>query len=61
MGSADNKIIWPAKVKSKKLESYIDWKYTFKQKIPECSKNLLNIVPENSIFIDLSYPNYKAS
>lgn len=59
IGSVDSKIIWPDKVKSKTLESYIDWKDTRKQQIPECSKNLLNIVPENSIFIDLSYPNYK--
>ena len=43
----------------KKLIDFVDWKDETVQRIPKCSENLLNIVPDNSIYIDLSYPKYR--
>lgn len=53
------KFIWPNHLKMKKLSSFVDKKDRTKETIPLyiVKSNILNKIPDNSIFINISFPN----
>ena len=60
VGNKEKEIIWPEKIEMDKLENYINNNNNITIPFPNrmIKNNMLNKIPENSIFIDLAYPKH---
>ena len=59
VGCKNMEFEWPEKKVMEDLNEYIDNEDNVKKEIPNCSKHLLDIIPKNSVFIDVSYRKHK--
>jgi DNA (cytosine-5)-methyltransferase 1 len=53
VGCKGKKFEWPKKIKMKLLNGFIDFSDSERKTIPKCSKHLLDIIPNESVFIDI--------
>jgi DNA (cytosine-5)-methyltransferase 1 len=60
VGYKEKDFEWPEKIKMNKIENYIDWEDNNISEIPTrmLKNNIMNKLPNNSIFIDLSFPKH---